>query len=71
MKNKNGKKTKADKSPEKVKVEDSKTQTNEKDKSKKIIKQKRKKTTKKVQLLKKKSLLNLNQTSYIVEKDIL
>ena len=60
MKNKNGKKTKGDKSPEKGKVEDSKTQTNEKDKSKKNNKVEEKKDDKKVTIVEKKDPIKFN-----------
>ena len=60
MKNKNGKKAKGDKSPEKGKVEDSKTQTNEKDKSKKNNKVEEKKDDKKVTIVEKKDPIKFN-----------
>ena len=60
MKNKNGKKTKGDKSPEKVNAEDSNTQTNEKDKSKKNNKVEEKKDDKKNAIVEKKEPIKFN-----------
>jgi hypothetical protein len=60
MKNKNGKKTKGDKSPEKVNAEDSNTQTNEKDKSKKNNKVEEKKDDKKNTIVEKKDPIKFN-----------